>query len=339
MDNHYKKYLKYKRKYLNQKYLQIGGGRCLNQDDYNNNNNDCVSSIVLQIYDETKIHHFNIYKPLPSTNKIYFYTNFLLLMSYNTNFEKLYNEINEDKNKIIQFHACRERTLGDVLIPVSYFFNENIEYTCFKISLISINKYIFNITFNKEILKIEIEKNMKHEDLYLSILEKYFEKIDYHFTTNPGYITDRYSTYLYYSPKIDSNNKILIDDKPLTNTFYPNNFEYEYNISLETKEVSRPVSYTPSPDTSSSGILVRGFSSIKGAVRSAMTGTVSEVPVVLKDFYNLYNEYKSILSVSGIKVVPSDSGASSISGDTGVPSDSVVSGATDVSDDSSVFTI
>ena len=41
MDNHYKKYLKYKRKYLNQRYLQIGGGICT-KDLYNKDDESCV---------------------------------------------------------------------------------------------------------------------------------------------------------------------------------------------------------------------------------------------------------------------------------------------------------
>ena len=56
MDNHYKKYLKYKRKYLNKKYLQIGGGvpRSCSKEEYLKPDLDCSEDESLHFYIKDK---------------------------------------------------------------------------------------------------------------------------------------------------------------------------------------------------------------------------------------------------------------------------------------------
>jgi hypothetical protein len=267
MDNHYKKYLKYKRKYLNQKYLQIGGGvgrDCENQEAYNKNHHECVSDTKLKFYYNTTT--FEMRKPLELTNKQYFYNSFMKLMKIHL--PDLCNQINE--NNVIKFHEIRESGLGNLPIAVSDLFLSTTIATNFKISLI--NYYKFNITFEKDILLIQINRNLTCTDLYLLILKKYFGKIKDFFTNRPHTETDKYSTYL-FKYGLDSILKIDIDDTPLTNIFSSGLFDDEYDIRLESKKLSSA--------TSSTGV----FKIISDMISSP---TVSKE----EDFYYFYTKHR-----------------------------------------------
>jgi hypothetical protein len=278
MDNHYKKYLKYKRKYLNQKYLQKGGGvgrDCTGQEAYDVNHPECVSNTILKFYYNTTI--FEMRKPLELTNKEYFYNSFMKLMK-----ERLPDLCNKiDKNNVIKFHEFRESRLGNLPIAVSDLFLSTTIATEFKISLIQY--YTFNIKFDKDILLIEIDRNMTCKNLYLSILKKYLKNIDNFFTARPHTDTDKYSTYLFKN-SLGSKLKIYIDDTPLTNIFSSGLFDDKYDISLESNKLSPA---TSSVDSSSTGVL---------KIISDMISrpTVSEE----EDFYYFYKKNRYLFDKS-----------------------------------------
>jgi hypothetical protein len=217
MDNHYKKYLKYKRKYLNQKYLQIGSGvpiRC-NKEKYLEPDLDCSKDEYLHFYinDKPKSYielfyirksnqyNLDIFKEIflyyissgisnlrltekikqelqILDNKLGLY-NFIL---YPIARSKLHTEPNRNQlNKTIHI----SQMLNDIIIPygtdtVSL---EKQLTTCFIIQKVNITNIIielYNYRFkipNSIKIKFEINNSTTLQQLYKYIIKEFSEQL------------------------------------------------------------------------------------------------------------------------------------------------------------------